>query len=80
MEELSDFEELIVDSLTSHYNQTLGNAYRILYKYLPVIRLLGDAHDTARIQAGLYLKNDEDGMQPDQWVEHILKTNKIYEV
>jgi hypothetical protein len=77
---LTEFEKMIVAKLVEYHGCQHNEANTIVQKYLPVIRLLDDNHDSARIQAERYFSAYDKGTDPDQWVTKILQYREAFEI
>lgn len=74
------FEELLAKTIEERHNCGEQIAEHIIDTYLPVIRELNDQHDGVRIQADRYYKAYKEDQKPKEWLEHIYRTNEIYNV
>ncbi|CAN7762810.1 hypothetical protein LJR153_007132 [Paenibacillus sp. LjRoot153] len=74
---LDRFEELIFNELKRFCNDD-DIARVIMDDYLPVIRMLNEQHDGARVQAEMLYKNFKDGVDPTTWIKHIERTRNKY--
>ncbi|MFC5649493.1 hypothetical protein ACFPYJ_10180 [Paenibacillus solisilvae] len=77
---LTGFEKMIVSKLVEYHGCQPDEANAIVQKYLPVIRLLDDNHDSARIQAERYFSAYKQGTDPGQWVSKILQYREAFDI
>lgn len=77
-ETLTQIEEIIMEKMIEHFGCQKDEALAIITKYLPVIRLLDDQHDGARLQAKRYIDAFHRGVNPDEWVAKIRRIRHIH--
>jgi hypothetical protein len=77
-ETLTPFEEIIIEKLVRFHGYNEDIARTIIFRYLPVIRLINDHHDSARIQAERYHEAHIKDFDPKIWIEKIHHLRKTH--
>lgn len=78
-ETLTPFEEIIIEKMIEYQGCRPEEARNIILKYLPVIRLIDDDHDSARNQARRYYDAFQKGIDPGLWIKKIHRVQHAYD-